>query len=268
MIGRDGLDEGRAFVEGGERTSPVEASAQRNGGRKAIAQIALSARIAVGVEAVDAPGDVEMRDAATVNQAVQRQKSAADARQAAGRAQSAAVDRNFAVRTAAARRRLYIEHSADRVRPVKRRPRTAQELQAVRIDRHEILKERNGAAVRIRGVAEAQAVDQNGRVPIAQAAGLNRRQTSGAAQLPHAHARYVAHGLGNGKLPPSVDLVGRNDARRLGAFPSRLGRAGRGDEHHRLDTFYCERNIVTAHVAADAQAFGCRQRRCGVLELE
>ena len=207
-----------------------DAARRRQRGAELVAQHPLRRDAAVGVRAANALRHVDVRHGAAVGQAVARQ-SAAQAWDGAHHAEPAAFEQHVALGGAAARARRDVDDAGHRIRPVERRARAAHHLDPLGVDGRQVGEKGGGVVLRTRRVAEAQAVDQHGRVVAPHAARLNGGEAARSPQRLHANARQRADRLGHRQLVAQGELVRVDDVERLGRLPGQQRRA-RGGDHH------------------------------------
>ncbi|MEZ5391662.1 MAG: hypothetical protein R2724_02020 [Bryobacterales bacterium] len=90
------------------------------------------------------------------------------------------------MRLAAARIRANVDHAAHRMRAVERRARSAYDFDAFAVDVHQVRSEGRCVALDRRGVAEAKAIDQDGRILFAHATEAQDDQAARPSMLDHA----------------------------------------------------------------------------------
>ena len=179
----------------------------------------MSACVAVGIEAVDTFGDIEMRDSAAIDKLVDAAEAPSSAGHAANKSQASSLGRDLAMGGATTLPTDNVDHPAHRVRPVKRRARAPQKLDPVAVDDQQVLVQGRSVALGAGGVTEPQAIEQQSGVVVAHPPCLYGRQTARAAVLPDAHAGHGAQSFGDRILRPPADLISIDDIARLGDFP-------------------------------------------------
>ena len=123
-----------------------------------------------------------------------------------------------------------VDDAAHGVRAVERRAGAAQDFDAARVRHGEVGEEARRVALRRRRVAEAQSVNEQGRVLAPQAARLDRGERAGAAELLHAQARHGSQRTGDCRLVSVFEFAATDDRDGLRDLVNGLRRVRRGDD--------------------------------------
>jgi hypothetical protein len=99
-----------------------------------------------------------------------------------------------------------VHRASNRVRSVQRRARSAKHFDPVEIGDEELTDKRGRVALWRRRVTEADAIDQERRILLAQAAQFHRRERAESPELLNGDSRHSAQCVADGKLIPCRDL--------------------------------------------------------------
>ena len=143
-------------------------------------------------------------------------------------AEAAGLDRDVGARRSAAALGDDVDDAAHRVRPVQRRLRAAQDLDALDVGEDE--RRKIELAPGRRRVVDADAVDQDERMAGFAAAQAHGLDLPGAAVLGDGQARRAAQEVADVAHARLLDLLGRDDRDGAAGALDRLRRPARGDD--------------------------------------
>ena len=173
--------------------------------------------------AADPVSDVSVRESHAVFDPV-AQEPARELRASAKGSERSAFQQHAAAGAAAAFVGNDVDHAADRIGPVKRRPGTAHHFDAAGVGEQQVLDQSGGVGLRGGGIPQAQAVHEHGGVLVAQAPDLDGGEGARAAKLLHAHAGGEVHYVGKRGSVAGIGVAPVDHGNGFGYMFGSLGR--------------------------------------------
>ena len=171
-----------------------------------------------------------MRGGGAVDDAFGLARRACDLRAPAHEAERAAFGEELSAEGAAAFFGDDVDDAAHGVRAVERGAGAAEDFDSARVCDGEVGEEAGGVALRRGRVAEALAVNEDGRILTAQAARLDGGERAGAAELLHAQAGHGAQSVRDRRLVAVFHLAPAYDREGLRYFVNGLRRVSGCDD--------------------------------------
>ncbi len=230
--GRDSLGKGAdregRLVERGGGLGGVDAGDEAGGRREAEAHARLQARVVGVVVPVEAARPVEAGHGEAAGQPI-APEAACRMGAASQEAEGASLEEQAEGGGAAGVGGQEVNDAPDRMRAVQRRSRPAEDLDAVEAGNGEVAEQTRGVALRPARVAEARAVDEDGGVPRAQAAGHHAGGRAWGAELLDAQAGDGAEDIGQHEIAARLHLATPDHGEGLRDLARGLRAVRRGD---------------------------------------